>query len=69
MSQCDNVLKKLRKGGKRGVHSFVLYRSGVCGIRPAARVQDLQDQGYEILSVREKLGHAWGCRYFLMDYK
>lgn len=58
------IYNELKRAGDRGVHSFDLNRIAQT-TRTAARIQDLKDLGLSIISKKEKLGNAWGVRYYL----
>lgn len=62
MSHRDQILKRLREAGDRGIHSFQLL-----DITPryAARICELNKLGYEISSVPERHVDAIGVRYTL----
>lgn len=66
MSDVKKTLEILRTYGSKGVHSFVLNKL-VGTIRSPARIDDLKKQGYSIVSKREEMDGAVGCRYFLND--
>ena len=59
------TLEILKERGSRGIHSFELNEA-VGTFRCAARIRDLKNVGYNITSVREKLGDAYGARYTLV---
>lgn len=68
MSQRQIVLQSLRDAGPdRGVHGFEWEAQGI--LRYAARIHELRQLGYTILSTHEALtpGGAVGARYRLMD--
>ncbi len=64
MTDVEQTLEILKEVGPTGIHSFELGNR-VGTIRVAARVDDLKHKGYRIDTQREKLGNAWGVRYFL----
>ncbi len=66
MSDLKKTLDTLRAYGKKGCHSFILMKL-VGSTRVAARVDDLQKQGYHITSIYEDLDGTPGCRYFLHE--
>ena len=64
MTDCEKCLLHLTSAGNKGIHSFTL-NSLVGTFRVAARINDLKAKGYNITSIREKMGDAIGVRYFL----
>lgn len=62
-TQRQRVLARLKQAGIAGVHSFDLIDT--ISPRVAARVQELRQQGHQIMASREKRGKAWGVRYTL----
>lgn len=62
-SKAELLLEKLQEVGEKGMFSFDMIPYG--GLRYAARIQDLKNQGVDIESVKEKRGGSVGCRYFL----
>lgn len=61
IQKCLEILKRV---DDKGVHSFLLNQE-LGTTRSAARINDLKNLGYSIISKKEKLGNSWGCRYFL----
>ncbi len=66
-TKTDKVLRRLTGAGLQGIHSFDLVTTG--GLRYAARVFDLKNEGYLIVSRPEKKNKVMGCRYFLLKNK
>lgn len=64
MTKIKLALQYLKQAGVSGIHSFELNQL-LHTDRAAARIQDLKDQGYEIVSRNERMGRSWGVRYFL----
>lgn len=62
-TQRQRVLARLKQAGIAGVHSFDLIDT--ISPRVAARVQELRQEGHQIMASREKRGKAWGVRYTL----
>ena len=60
----QQTLWVLKKVGDKGIHSFELNRL-IGSTRAAARINDLKHEGYQIDTKHEKVGNAWGVRYFL----
>jgi len=67
LTQKERVLETLRRVGKRGIHSFNIIRE--ISHKAPARISELRKEGWDIQSVPEKLGRAWGCRYILDEHK
>lgn len=63
MSQSQIILDYLQEHPE-GLHSFKAV-SDMHILRAAARIKDLKNAGYDILSVPEKMGKAIGVRYVL----
>ena len=55
MSQCNDILKLLKRNGKRGVTALdIWYQTG--SLRASARIDDLRNQGHRIECERRKMG-------------
>lgn len=65
MTDTIKCLQILKDRGDKGVHSFHLNKL-IGTTRSAARIQDLEDQGYTITATLEKMGDTWGKRYTLV---
>ncbi len=66
LSKAQQVLHRLMSAGENGVLSFDLQ--GVGGFRYSARVKDLRNEGYNIISIPEKTKNGViGCRYFIKN--
>lgn len=66
LSKAQKVLYKLMSAGENGVLSFDLQDVG--GFRYSARVKDLRNEGYNIISIPEKTkSGVIGCRYFIRN--
>lgn len=64
-NQRQRILELLQENPE-GVHSFTLVRDKWI-LRASERVRELKADGYNILSVPEKMGKARGVRYILQE--
>jgi hypothetical protein len=62
-SQASRILSELIKHPE-GIHSFVINRK-MWILRGSERIRELKKLGFNIKSVHEKMGKAWGVRYIL----
>lgn len=58
----NNVLELLKKKGNKGIS----FKDFPTGFRLAARILDLRQTGWDIITQREPMKNGWYARYTLM---
>lgn len=66
MNDKEKILAILKDRNDNGIHSFELMDL-VKSNRVAARINELREEGYSILSTPEKRGDSVGTRYYLTE--